>query len=144
MIISPEIFDKLQQEWAPLDNVVFQLTPPTFNTQANAYYFSLGSPLVSKGTFWNIYCALLTCFRDGPPDPTLEHAFTLANQAADTEMELLYGLQELRNIDDIIGDGALFQDFAAEFTDSEGNNSDKDSDGRVIEVFGDFSDSEDE
>jgi hypothetical protein len=148
LIISPEIFDKLQREWAPLDDVVFQLTPTTFNIQANEYYISLGCPPVSKGTFWDVYHALLRCFHDGPPDPTLENAFTLVNQAADVEMELLHGLQELRNIDDIIGDKALFPDIdaGADFTDSEGNDSDKSSEGRIIdsEVYGDFSDSEDE
>jgi hypothetical protein len=142
LIVSPEIFDELQREWAPLDDIVFQLTPSTFNTQANAYYISLGRPPVSKGTLWDVYRTLLSCFRDGPPDLTLEHAFTLVNQAADDEMELLHGLQELRSIDDIIGDMAIFSDFAAEFTDSEGNNSDKNSDTRIIEKYGDFTDSE--
>jgi hypothetical protein len=56
-------------------------------------------------------------------------------------MELIHGLQELRNIDDIVGDKAIFPDFAAEFTGSEGNKSDKDLDGG-IEVYGNFSDSE--
>lgn len=138
------MFDKLQREWAPFDDVVFQLTPPSFNTQANEYYISLGSPPVSKGTFWDVYRALLSCFHDGPQNPTLEHDFVLVNQAADVDMELLQGLQELRNIDDIIGDTALFPDFAADFTDSEGNNSDIDSDGpsRVVdsEVYADFPD----
>jgi hypothetical protein len=143
LIISPKIFNELQQKWAPLDDVVFQLTPPAFNTQANAHYTALGCPPVSKGTLWHVYSALLSRFRDGPPDLMLEHAFTLANQGADDEVELLHGLQELQNIDDIIGDMAVFPDFAAEFTDSEGNNSDKDLYSRM-EVYGNFSDSEDE
>ena len=89
-----------------------------------------------------MYGALLNCFRDGPQDPTLEHDFTLANRGADDEMELLHGLRELRNVNDIIGDMAIIPDCAAEFTDSE-DNSDKDLDG-MVEVYGNFTDSEDE
>ena len=83
------MFDGLQREWAPLDDVVFQLTPPSFHAQANAHYASLGRPAVSRGTFWDIYTVLLNCFRTGPEDQTLERVFNLANLGADDEMELI-------------------------------------------------------
>lgn len=135
------MFDELQQEWAPLDDAVFQLTPPTFHIQANHHYTTLGCPPISKGTFWEVYAALLDCFRASSVDPTLQDAFCLANLGADDEMELIDGFQELRDLDDIIGDMAITGDYAAEFTDSGDSNEDT---GMGDEVYGDFPDSGDE
>ena len=88
-MISSKMFDEFQQEWAPLDDAVFQLAPPTFQTQVDAYYTSLGRPAISRGNFWDVYQALLECFHAGPGDPTLRHAFELSNLGADDEMELI-------------------------------------------------------
>ncbi len=137
------MFDELQNEWAPLNDAVFQLTPPAFHEQATARYQSLGEPPVSTGSFWDVYSALLTCFRETPIDPTLELAFGLANRGADEEMELIAGLRDLRTIDDIIGEMATAPIFEAEFSDSEENGSDTISGGGV-EVYGDFTDTEEE
>ncbi|KIL56954.1 hypothetical protein M378DRAFT_16621 [Amanita muscaria Koide BX008] len=68
LIVPPEMFNELQQEWAPLDDAVFQLTPPGFHAQADAHYTSLGCPAVSRGTFWSVYSALLDRFRSGLED----------------------------------------------------------------------------
>ena len=56
-------------------------------------------------------------------------------------MELIDGFQELRDLDDIIGDMAITGDYAAEFTDSGDSNEDT---GMGDEVYGDFPDSGDE
>jgi hypothetical protein len=82
-MISTDIFDELQQEWAPLNDPVFQLTPTSFHSQANDHYTSLGRPSISRGTFWDIYNLLLACFRRGPVDLTLEEEFNLAKIGAD-------------------------------------------------------------
>ncbi|KAM6489501.1 hypothetical protein JOM56_015058 [Amanita muscaria] len=120
ILVPPVLFDEMQHEWAPLDDPVFQCTPPTFHIQAEIHYTSIGSPAVSKGTFWDIYASLLASFRDTPEDPTLWVAFRLANLGADEEMELMPGFQELRNGDKIVGDAAFIQgDYAAEFDDSD-------------------------
>ena len=143
MIVSPEIFDELQKEWAPLDDAVFQLTPPTFHKQAMAHYQSLGEPPVSNGSFWDVYSRLLSRFRETPIDPTLEPAFGLANRGADDEMELIAGLRDLRTMDDIIGEMAAAPVFEADFSDSKDDGSDTNSGGGV-EVYGDFTDTEEE
>ena len=138
------MFDELQQEWAPLDDAVFQLTLPTFHKQADTHYTSLGCPAISKGTLWSIYTSLLGCFRASSVDPTLQHAFHLANLGADDEVELISGLQELWNLDDIVGDMAVSGDYEADFTDSgDSSNEDKVAD-ECQTVLGDFMESEDE
>jgi hypothetical protein len=144
LTVPSQMFDDLQQEWAPLDDPVFQLVPPSFHTQVNAHYTSLGCPVISKGTFWSVYTSLLGCFRASPTDPTLDHAFHLANLGADDKMELIAGLQELRNIDDIVGDMAVAGDYAADFTDSDDNNEEIVIDGRCESVYGNFTDSGEE
>ncbi|KAK2463877.1 hypothetical protein APHAL10511_004049 [Amanita phalloides] len=99
--VSHEMFDRFQQEWAPHDDAVFQLTPPAFDAQANVYYHSLQRPAISRGTFWDVYTALLDCFHSSPDNHLLETEFNLANRGADDEMELIPGLQELRNLDNV-------------------------------------------
>ena len=131
------MLNELQQEWAPLDDVVFHLTPPSFHAQAQTHYNSLDCPAISHGTFWNIYKALLGCFRESPSDGTLENVFRLANLGADHEMELLEGFRELHNGDEVVGDGVLSQGAydAAIFSDDE------DADGEC-EYYCEFSDDE--
>ncbi len=138
------MFDELQQEWAPLDDAVFQLTPAPFHAQADTHYTSLGRPAISRGTFWSVYMLLLGCFRSGPEDALLHNAFRLANLGADDEMELIAGLEELRNIDQVIGDAAVIQgEYEAEFTDSDEAENSKDIDDEY-EIYGDFTDSGEE
>jgi hypothetical protein len=120
-MISTELFDEMQQEWAPNDNPVFQLTPTSFHNQANNHYGSLGRPAVSRGTFWDIYKALLACFQQDPVNATLEEEFNLANLGADQGMDLLPGFRQLRLGDEVIGDGVVLHGAydEADFTDSE-------------------------
>jgi len=108
-MISPDIFDNLQQEWAPLNDPVFQLTPTSFHNQADDHYASLGCPAISRGTFWDIYKLLLACFRRGPVDLTLEDELNLANLGADQNMELISGLCLLWIGDEVVGEITMRQ-----------------------------------
>ncbi|KAM6491906.1 hypothetical protein JOM56_012544 [Amanita muscaria] len=123
IMISAEMFDEMQQEWAPYDDLVFRLTPTSFHNQANNHYASLGRPAISKGTFWDIYKALLACFQHDPINTyaTLEEEFNLANLGADQGMDLLPGLRQLRVGDEVVGDGVVLHgdNDEADFTDSE-------------------------
>ena len=139
------MFDQFQNEWAPPDDAIIQLMPPAFDAQANVYYNSLECPAISKGTLWDIYTALLDHFHSGPDNPLLEIEFNLANCGADDEMELIPGLQELCNLDEIVGDMAIPKFYEADFTDSEeevGNILAEDR--NETAVYGDFTDSENE
>jgi len=46
-MISADMFNDLQQEWALLNDPVFQLTPSSFHNQADTHYTSLGCPGIS-------------------------------------------------------------------------------------------------
>ena len=122
-MISTDMFDGMQQEWAPLDDPVFQLTPTSFHNQADGHYTSLGRPAISRGMFWDVYKSLLACFRQGHVDITIEEQFNLANLGADQDMELLPGLQEMRIGGEVVGDGVALQEsyYEADFTSSSEN-----------------------
>jgi hypothetical protein len=122
ILISTDMFDEMQQEWAPLDDPVFQLTPTSFHNQANDHYKSLGRPAISRGTFWDVYKLLLARFRQGHVDVTsIEEQFSLANFGANQDMDLLPGLQEMRIGGEVVGDGVAIQEenFEADFTEDE-------------------------
>lgn len=115
------MLDELQNEWAPLTDPVFQLTPTAFHAPASFHYESMGGPAISSGTFWDIYSALLGRFR-ARPEPerhSFDNAFRLANLAAGEVMELMQGVRELRNGDRVVGDHAFIENYAAVFTDDE-------------------------
>jgi hypothetical protein len=123
-MISTDMFDGMQQEWAPLDDPVFQLTPTSFHNQANDHYTSLGRPAISRGTFWDVYKLLLACFRQGRVDVTIEEQFNLANFGAIQDMDLLPGLQDMRIGGEVVGDGVALaalqeENFEADFTEDE-------------------------
>ena len=126
-MIATDMFDGMQQEWAPLDDPVFQHTPTSFHNQANNYYASLGRPAISRGTFWDVYTLLLACFRQGHVDVTIEEQFNLANLGANQDMDLLPGLREMRMGDEVVGDGAALledtdkADFTSDSEDEEGS-----------------------
>jgi hypothetical protein len=120
-MISADMFDELQNEWAPLNDPVFQITPTSFHNQADTHYTALGHPGISRGTFWDIYKSLLACFRRGPVDATLEAEFVLANLGAEQDIALVSGFRDLRNGDEIVGDGVVLQEDynEADFTEDE-------------------------
>ena len=124
-MISSDMFDGMQQEWAPLDDSVFQLTPTSFHNQANGHYTSLGCPAISRGMFWDVYKLLLARFRQGHVDMmTIEEEFNLAKLGADQDMDLLPGFREMRIGDEVVGDGValstLQEDYCeADFSDYE-------------------------
>jgi hypothetical protein len=94
----------MEARWAPRDNPVFQLVPPTFAQQAADLYSYMGKPAVSSLTFWAVYQGLLAEFHALPDDPRLLEAFFAADEGADDEVDVLAGLRELRHGDNVVGE----------------------------------------
>ncbi|KAF8059518.1 hypothetical protein FPV67DRAFT_1564953 [Lyophyllum atratum] len=103
VVISPELFDEVEKEWAPPDDPVFQLVPPTFGEQASALYVSIGSPAVSSLTFWAVYSDLLEAFLALPHDPAFTAALLMADQGEEHDVPVMAGLRELRHGDNVVG-----------------------------------------
>ena len=60
-------------------------------------------------------------------------------------MDLIAGLEELRNIDQVIGDAAVIEEHEADFTsDSDKAENNLENDDEYEMVYGDFTESEDE
>ncbi|KDR65144.1 hypothetical protein GALMADRAFT_1330174 [Galerina marginata CBS 339.88] len=103
--VSPELFDTMEERWAPRNLPVFQLVPPPFEEQANALYTGLGRPAVSSSTFWDVYKQLLSAFRALPMTPLLDKVvLAAAVEVQEEEVPLLPGLRDLRYGNDEIGD----------------------------------------
>ncbi|KZT47783.1 hypothetical protein CALCODRAFT_513599 [Calocera cornea HHB12733] len=56
--VSEEMLDEAARTYAPADHPVFDMVPVTFDEAAQDAYSVLGSPLVSWGTFWEIYLGM--------------------------------------------------------------------------------------
>lgn len=99
--------DSLEQEYAPPDHPVFQLTPPLFHTRASAIYAQIGSPTVTRETFWDIYLKVLACFKDALTEQTesssgldnivATHLGDIENIEDELPIPLLEGMKELRH-----------------------------------------------
>jgi hypothetical protein len=42
IVVPPEVFDEVKQEYAPADHPIFELIPPAFNDHANILYTNNG------------------------------------------------------------------------------------------------------
>ena len=94
----------MEARWAPRNNPVFQLVPPTFAQQAATLYSDMGEPAVSSLTFWAVYQGLLAAFHALLDDPRLLEAFLTADEGADDKVDILAGLWELRHGDNVVGE----------------------------------------
>jgi len=122
VIISAELIDRLEAEYAPPDHEVFQLTPPAFHERAVHFYEALGQPLVSYNTFWGVYRQLLHSFQGIIDlDPVISAVPGTVTRINNEQLPLLPEMKELRGGDGIIGDARnddLDGHVRAEFTDS--------------------------
>ncbi|KAK7041228.1 hypothetical protein R3P38DRAFT_2512612 [Favolaschia claudopus] len=91
VIVSPALFDEIEQQWAPPDDPVFVLTPPVFTQKVEAVYEALDRPEVTHRTFWNVYCAILDRIVQVDEDLTMGW-----DEAQEAPIELIPGQEELR------------------------------------------------
>ncbi|KAG6808192.1 hypothetical protein H0H92_005087, partial [Tricholoma furcatifolium] len=103
VIVTPDLFDELEAQYAPPDDPVFLLAPQAFQEQAFALYNAMGSPGVSSVTFWDIYTQLLTAFRSADDTQALREALLTLNEGEEYETPLIAGLHDLRHGMNIAG-----------------------------------------
>ncbi|KAJ7460012.1 hypothetical protein B0H11DRAFT_2242239 [Mycena galericulata] len=73
VIVPPQLFNEMEEKWAPPTDPVFELTPPLFTAKIVEIYDSLDRPAVSSRTFWNIYISLLARINEVEDDLTQGH-----------------------------------------------------------------------
>ncbi|EDR02202.1 uncharacterized protein LACBIDRAFT_332541 [Laccaria bicolor S238N-H82] len=145
--VPTELIDRLEAEFAPPDHPVFQLTPPLFNQRASPFYSSIGSPMITFRTFWDMYRQLLHCFRqDLETDHDEAMASLISSQRAHTQeveedsIPLMEGLRELRQGDQVVGaynhdgDGSDY----ASFTNDSDEESEANLQGVTLALFASF------
>ncbi|KAJ7357893.1 hypothetical protein DFH08DRAFT_911633 [Mycena albidolilacea] len=119
VIIPPELFDEMQDQWAPLNDPVFELTSPVFTRKICEIYESLGRPEVTSSSFWDVYCTILEWIVQVDEDLTTGH-----DTAFLAPMELLPGQKELHQGDDVVA-GYKYFGGLAKHPQSEEDNDDK-------------------
>ncbi|KAJ7347697.1 hypothetical protein DFH08DRAFT_808478 [Mycena albidolilacea] len=96
VIVPPELFDEMEQQWAPADDPVFELAPPVFSGKIQDIYESLGRPKVTSRSFWDVYSAVLNHIIQVDEDLTIGH-----DEGFSAIMELVPG-QDLRENDNVL------------------------------------------
>jgi hypothetical protein len=108
VVVPPEVFDEVEQEYAPADHPIFELVPPAFNDRADILYTNIGRPTVQSDTVWDVYCQLLQQFRIEEHTVCVAPILTTHCNAVhalelEEEMLLLPNLKELRNGANVVG-----------------------------------------
>jgi hypothetical protein len=147
VLVTPQLFNELEEQWAPPDDPVFQLVPPAFEMQAQKLYTNIGRTPVSSKNIWQIYTSLLSAFRLINDDPALATLLAAPIDDGEDMVPLLPGLRELRHGDNVLGAhgyhymGGLNNPPVAEVEENEEGGSSKRVDGSVdLREFADFSD----
>ncbi|KAJ7303717.1 hypothetical protein DFH08DRAFT_918758 [Mycena albidolilacea] len=104
-------FDEMQDQWAPQNDPVFELTPPVFTRKI--------CPEVTSSSFWDVYCTILERIVQVDEDVTTGH-----DTAFLAPMELLPGQKELRQGDDVVA-GYKYFGGLAKHPQSEEDNDDE-------------------
>ncbi|KAK7027800.1 hypothetical protein R3P38DRAFT_3315318 [Favolaschia claudopus] len=123
VIVTPEIFDEMDSLWAPRDDPIFDLVPPTFGAQITGLYQYIGAPEINLNSLWDVYTDLLTCFT---PEIHLGLAYVIdhADDNFEESPELLEGQADLPQAEgewQYLGGVADYNidDEGVEFTDDE-------------------------
>jgi hypothetical protein len=70
--VPPDLFDEIEDLYAPPGHPVFELVPPAFHEHVANLYALIGQPEVTIETFWNIYRALLGRLHEGHDEQLTE------------------------------------------------------------------------
>jgi hypothetical protein len=108
----------------------------------------MGQPAISSLTFWVVYVDLLAAFRALPSNPQMAEALLRADEGREEDMELLPGLRELRNGDNVIDQhGYLYYgglENPPPVDDASGSGEDEDEEAGLENIdlreYADFSD----
>ena len=57
-MVPSEIFDEMEELYAPPDHPVFELVPAAFHNHASDAYSAIGEPNINIETFWEVYLRL--------------------------------------------------------------------------------------
>ncbi|KAI9058419.1 hypothetical protein FKP32DRAFT_1582018 [Trametes sanguinea] len=141
--VTPDLLSEMEARWAPPDHAVFQLVPPDFHALASTLYERIGKPLVTSGTAWTVYSAMMEALRNLDELPDLTQALATRDAAEEEELTLLDGLRDLRH-----GEGAPNADGLCYLggleNPSMGSVAEGLEEGRDLRLYADLSDFEGE
>lgn len=97
MKVEPAAIEEMRKWYAPPNDRVFQLVPPSFEHFADILYQSMGSPTIQRETVWDIYRELLFQFSNFDQAVAFEGEWeeALVEEECDPEYGLLDGQANL-------------------------------------------------
>lgn len=108
--MTEDILREAEEKWACPGDPVYELTPPTFQSQVEQFYEELGSPIVGKESFWDIYLALVEKFETIEVPEMLRSEWAQADQSAfEVQVDLIEGKpvrREEADVDDLFSSGS--------------------------------------
>ncbi|KAF7974335.1 hypothetical protein HWV62_12390 [Athelia sp. TMB] len=107
IIVPNDLFDEMEELYAPQDHPVFQLVPPDFHARASELYARMGHPPVGRESFWDVYRNLLFLFQT-PCEirlmtPILTAHREVLSQIEEEEISLIPNLQDFKNPPGLVG-----------------------------------------
>lgn len=93
-----------RENWAPPDDPVFRLVPPSFQEHIDAVYASIGYPEISAATFWETYGQLLEALRIIPDQIYAPEELSAEASAFEVDIPVLPNLRNIRMGDIPIGE----------------------------------------
>lgn len=96
--VNPAFVDQVRALYAPPDHPVFQLVPPDFAALAAQFYETMGFPVITRATVWDIYDGLLDRFQSwDPEDFDVPNSVAYWDQFDIPDIDLIENLVPLAN-----------------------------------------------
>lgn len=120
--VPPDVLDAVEANFAPSDDPVFQLVPPTFEFYVTSCFTEMGKPAVTFDTFWEVYNELRDLVEVAVPIGIVE---TLAEGVQKSDVSEQFSFAHMKDpvIEGIQIEGeeggAFFVDFSDEENDDE-------------------------
>jgi hypothetical protein len=125
IIVLPDMLDEAEAKWAPPEDPVFQLVPPTFENYVTQCFEDLGKPEVTFETFWDVYCELWDLVEVAvPEDVTMTLGESIRSDVGMKEPFELVDLEEpqLGHVVESEDDGGEDEVPCVDFTNEKGRD----------------------
>jgi hypothetical protein len=139
--VPDNLFDEMEAVWSSPDHPVFQLTSATFETLVADVYNSVGAPVITSDSFWDIYRDMKEGFvqlEDEVCD-ALQNDFNTSERVFEEELQLQFKTSP-RNDEEV--NNHLYEEEVNSLPQGDFDTSEEDEAEEEEKIYGNFSDSD--